>query len=64
MVGLNYKDYIVTDKNFFRPAEVHSLLGNFSKAKNLLKWKPKTSFKSLVKDMVESDIEFVKKSGY
>jgi GDPmannose 4,6-dehydratase len=64
MVGLNYKDYIVTDKNLFRPAEVHSLLGNYSKAKKILKWKPKTSFKNLVKDMVESDIEFVKKSGY
>ena len=64
MVGLNYKDYIVTDKNLFRPSEVHSLLGNYSKAKKLLKWKPKTSFKNLVKDMVESDIEFVKKSGY
>ena len=64
VVGLNYKDYIVTDKNLFRPAEVHSLLGNYSKAKKILKWKQKTSFKSLVKDIVESDIEFVKKSGY
>ena len=64
IVGLNYKDYIITDKNLFRPAEVHSLLGNYSKAKKLLKWRPKTSFKNLVKDMVESDIEFVKKSGY
>ena len=64
VVGLNYKDYIITDKNLFRPAEVHSLLGNSSKAKKLLKWKPKNSFKNLVKDMVESDIEFVKKSGY
>ena len=64
IVGLNYKDYIVTDKILFRPAEVHSLLGSYSKAKKLLKWKPKISFKNLVKDMVESDIEFVKKSGY
>ena len=64
IVGLNYKDYIIKDKNLFRPAEVHSLLGNYSKAKKLLKWKPKISFKNLVKDMVESDIEFVKKSGY
>ena len=64
VVGLNYKDYIMKDKNLFRPAEVHSLLGNYSKAKKLLKWKPKISFENLVKDMVESDIEFVKKSGY
>ena len=34
------------------------------KAKRILKWQPKTSFKKLVKDMVESDIKFVKKSGY
>jgi GDPmannose 4,6-dehydratase len=64
VVGLNYKDYIITDKNLFRPSEVHSLLGNYSKAKKLLKWKPKISFKNLVKDMVESDIKSVKKSGY
>jgi len=64
MVGLNYKDYIITDKILFRPSEVHSLLGNYSKAKKFLKWKPKISFKNLVKDMVEADIEFVKKSGY
>jgi len=64
IVGLNYKDYVVIDKDLFRPAEVHSLLGSYSKAKKLLKWKPKTSFKNLVKDMVESDVEFVKKSGY
>ena len=64
IVGLNYKDYVVIDKDLFRPAEVHSLLGSYSKAKKLLKWKPKTSFKSLVKDMVESDIKFVRKSGY
>ena len=64
VVGLNYKDYIITDKNLFRPSEVHSLLGDYSKAKKLLKWKPKTSFKNLVKDMVEFDIKSVKKSGY
>ena len=64
VVGLNYKDYIITDKNLFRPSEVHSLLGDYSKARKLLKWKPKTSFKNLVKDMVEFDIKSVKKSGY
>jgi GDPmannose 4,6-dehydratase len=64
VVGLNYKDYIITDKNLFRPSEVHSLLGNYSKAKKLLKWKPKILFKDLVKDMVESDIKSVKKYGY
>jgi GDPmannose 4,6-dehydratase len=64
VVGLNYKDYIVKDKNLLRPAEVHSLLGDYSKARKLLKWKPKISFKNLVKDMVESDIKSVRSSGY
>ncbi len=64
LVGLDYKKYVVVDKSLFRPAEVNTLLGNYSKAKRILKWQPKTSFKKLVKDMVESDIKFVKKSGY
>jgi len=63
-VGLNYKDYVVMDNALIRPSEVDTLLANYSKAKKVLKWKPKISFKNLVKDMVESDIEFVKKSGY
>jgi|TARA_B100002052_G_scaffold289419_1_gene306800 GDPmannose 4,6-dehydratase len=64
IAGLNYKDYITLDKNLLRPAEVDTLLGNYSKAKKVLKWKPKTPFESLVKDMVTSDIKFVKSSGY
>ena len=64
VVGLNYKKYIVIDKNLFRPSEVHTLLGNYSKARRVLGWRPKTSFKNLVKDMVETDIKFIKKSGY
>ena len=64
IVGLDYKKFIKIDKNLFRPAEVQTLLGDFSKARRILKWKPKVSFKNLVKDMVLSDLEFVKKSGY
>ncbi len=64
MVGLNYKKYIEIDKNLLRPAEVQTLLGDYSKAKRVLKWKPKILFKNLVRDMVESDIKFVKRSGY
>ena len=52
------------DKNLFRPSEVNTLLGNYSKARRILKWKPKISFKNLVKDMVESDIQSIIKSGY
>ena len=70
--GLNEKAYwinspkgntliIEIDKRYFRPTEVHSLLGNSSKAKNKLGWKPKISFKKLVKEMIISDYNFSKK---
>ena len=56
-VGLNYKDYIVIDKNLVRPSEVDTLLADYSKAKKILKWEPKTSFDDLVKNMVENDLK-------
>ncbi len=64
VAGLDYKKHVVVDKNLFRPAEVNTLLGNYSKARKILKWKPKITFKNLVKDMVESDIQSIIKSGY
>ena len=63
-VNLDYKKYIKINKEFIRPSEVDTLLGNPSKAKKILKWKPKVNFNQLVKDMVSSDLEFVKKQGY
>ena len=63
-VGLNYKDHIEIVDKLKRPSEVDSLLADSSKAKKLLKWEPKVSFDNLVKDMVESDIEYVSKYGY
>ena len=56
-VGLNYKDYIVLDKTLVRPSEVDSLLADCSKAKKILKWKPKISFDDLVIGMVEEDLK-------
>jgi len=56
-VGLNYKDYIVLDKNLLRPAEVDLLIADSSKAKKVLKWTPKISFDELVIDMVEHDLK-------
>ncbi|MBH90726.1 MAG: GDP-mannose 4,6-dehydratase [Candidatus Marinimicrobia bacterium] len=64
IVGLDYKKFVKIDKDLYRPAEVQTLLGDYSKAKKILKWKPKVSFKDLVKDMVISDLNFVRKSGY
>ena len=58
-VGLNYKDYIVSDKNLIRPAEVEVLIADSSKAKKVLKWEAKISFEDLVIDMVEHDLKNV-----
>ena len=63
-VGLNYKDYVIVDENLIRPAEVDTLLADYSKAKKILKWEPKISFDDLVTSMVESDLEFIKLYGY
>ena len=56
-VGLNFKDYVVSDKKLFRPAEVDTLLANSSKAEKILKWKPKILFDDLVINMVEHDLK-------
>ena len=56
-VGLNYKDHIEIDQRLMRPAEVDVLLADCSKAKKILKWKPKISFDDLIIDMVESDLK-------
>ena len=54
--GLNWKDHVAIDKTFYRPAEVHLLIGDYSKAKRKLGWKPIVKFEELVKMMVDSDI--------
>ena len=56
-VGLDWEEYVQTSKKYERPNEVVHLLGDSSKARNLLGWKPKHSFKDLVKMMVEADVE-------
>ena len=58
-LNLNYKDYVKIDKKFFRPAEVETLIADYKKAKNSLKWEPKLSFNELVIKMVESDLEYI-----
>ena len=62
--GINTKCYdkndnciIECDKAYFRPLEVDTLLGNSKKARKELNWKPKYNIKSLVKEMVESEIK-------
>ncbi len=63
-VGLNWKDYVVIDPKFVRPAEVDLLLGDSAKARNKLKWLPKVKFEELIRMMVDYDIERYKVSEY
>lgn len=62
--GLNWKDYVVIDPKFVRPAEVDLLLGDSTKARNKLKWQTKVGFEELVRMMVDYDVERYKVSEY
>jgi GDPmannose 4,6-dehydratase len=55
-VNLDWEKYVEIDSRYFRPAEVELLIGDPTKAKQKLNWTPKTSFKELVKTMVEADL--------
>ena len=55
-LGMDYRDYVETDPAFLRPAEVYHLLGDASRAREELGWKPKVSFEGLVKMMVDEDL--------
>ncbi|GAB4193048.1 MAG: GDP-mannose 4,6-dehydratase [Roseiflexaceae bacterium] len=59
-VGLDYRDYVVQDERFMRPAEVDLLVGDPAKAHEKLGWVPETPFEQLVALMVEADLELVK----
>jgi len=59
-VGLDWRKYVVTDPRFLRPAEVEHLLGDSSKARAKLGWKPTVDFEALVKMMVDEDIRRLK----
>jgi GDPmannose 4,6-dehydratase len=58
-VGLDYRDHVVQDEQFMRPAEVDLLIGDAGKARRVLGWEPRTSFAELVQMMVDSDLELV-----
>ena len=53
---------IECSKKYYRPTEVDKLLGNATKAKKMLKWKPKITFKNLVKEMIDYDYNNLKKN--
>jgi GDPmannose 4,6-dehydratase len=56
-VGLPWKKYVKIDKRLMRPAEVNKLLGDASKARSVLGWKPRVGFEELVRLMVEADLK-------
>jgi GDPmannose 4,6-dehydratase len=57
VAGLNYQDYVKIEEFFYRPAEIDLLVGDASKARQILGWKPQHSFSELVKEMVHNDID-------
>jgi GDPmannose 4,6-dehydratase len=58
-VGLDWEKYVVVDEKFFRPAEVDLLVGDSTKAREVLGWKPETTFEGLVNLMVDADVELL-----
>jgi GDPmannose 4,6-dehydratase len=62
-VGLDWRDYVRTDSKFERPAEVEYLIGDASKARQRLGWVPEVDFESLVRMMVDTDLELVASGG-
>jgi GDPmannose 4,6-dehydratase len=58
-VGLDWEKYVVVDEKFFRPAEVDLLVGDSTKAREVLGWKPETTFEGLVSLMVDADVELL-----
>jgi GDPmannose 4,6-dehydratase len=55
--GLDWKQYVEIDRKYFRPTEVEFLQGDASKANKILGWRPKVSFKELIKIMIDADIK-------
>lgn len=60
-VDLDYKEFVVQDEHFYRPAEVDLLISDPSKARSVLGWEPEVGFKELVTMMVNADMERLKK---
>ena len=61
IVNLDWEDYVITSEKYLRPNEVDYLIGDSSKARKILNWKPEVDFNELVKIMVEHDIKEAKK---
>ena len=63
-VGLDYRQYVETDPSLIRPAEVHHLKGDYSKARKTFGWEPSVSFEELVHMMVDADLQHWSAHGH
>jgi GDPmannose 4,6-dehydratase len=63
-LGLDYKEYIEIDPYYFRPTEVDFLLGDATKAKEILKWEPKIKFDDLIKVMTDHDLDLAEREAH
>ena len=59
-LDLDWEEFVETDPRYYRPAEVDLLLGDASKARRVLGWEPKVSFKEMVRLMVDHDMELAR----
>jgi GDPmannose 4,6-dehydratase len=60
-VDMDWREHVKVDPYYFRPSELHVLRGDMSKAKRVMQWEPKVTFKELVRMMVDADMELVSK---
>ncbi len=63
-LDLDYRKYLIIDKDLYRPSEVNILQGDASKARQRLKWFPESRFENLVQEMVDGDMEWYTKSPF
>jgi len=62
-VGLDYSKFVETDPALLRPAEVHRLRGDYSKARRKLGWKPTVGFENLIEMMVDGDLSLLERNS-
>jgi GDPmannose 4,6-dehydratase len=62
-VGLDWREHVVQDERFMRPAEVDLLVGDAARARDELGWEPVVGFAELVRMMVDADLERLRPAG-
>ncbi len=63
-VGLDYRDFVRKNEAVYRPAEVDLLIGDYTKARMVLRWEPTVNFEALVKEMVHADMDLLSSTQY